>query len=211
MTESAEDDRKAREFAKERFRQIRDILQNTGTEHIQNTNPPTLPLSKFGLGDLVIGFVGPNEPSAFSKAKFGWYIQLPVLKAKDDLSHVDTRFGGKRSEFVHEFIHLLDSQRFDLKDSKRVGYDEFEDGYYNSGNELNAYYQEAVADMESFLSMLPDDSDVPQNILGVDKFQKFQRFFFDEFFDDRAWRHLTSSNKRKLQTRLSKTWDLVFN
>lgn len=76
-------------------------------------------------------------------------IVMTSLLGPWDLTYLDIRF--TKETFVHEFIHYLNMQR--RKGSKRKGpaFDVIAD-YYNNPEEFNAFYQEGVLKVDSYLS-----------------------------------------------------------
>jgi hypothetical protein len=68
---------------------------------------------------------------------------LPVLIGPYDTKHIATRMWGRRSDFIHEFIHYLDEHRYKGKvtPSAKLLKQRGTSAYYNSPSEFNAFYQ----------------------------------------------------------------------
>lgn len=135
-----------------------------------------------------------------------------------------------RLPFIHELVHFLDNEKFDLERAKIVPHDKDAHGYYNSPVETNAYFIESI---DSFMKKkkvedLFDavETDTGPGNQGSEKHQSAAWVLVDWYlqskegknggpmsphealtfwkldcFDRRAWKHLTPENKKKLMVR----------
>lgn len=126
-------------------------------------------------------------------------IFLPILIAKGDLSHIDTRFGvGFQESFVHEFIHYLDYLRAGGRYGKRSASsvdDGDYDAYVNNPKEFNAFYQQGARELERMVKSMKRKA--PENVwtkifpndftefLKKDSLRRHWDDVFVDYMDDR--------------------------
>lgn len=131
-------------------------------------------------------------------------IILRCLKGPHDTEHLVDRFRvGFKAAFVHEFQHYLLSSR--KLGNPRSSSDALQQGgvaaYFNDADETNAYYQEAVHDVEDFFNTVRanhpeslgqfEDMSTPELIEWVKK-----QFFYKPFLDNASPKTLQALNKR---------------
>jgi len=132
-------------------------------------------------------------------------ILLPVLKGPFDVTYLNTRMGGSKKVFVHEFIHYLDDRR--TKTEKGVGVASKHKGktisdkeYYNNPKEFNAFYQEGSNEIEEFFTSPRISLWAKTQIMG----KNFDQFMKNtgKFFADGYVESLNSKNRKKFLQRL---------
>ena len=96
-------------------------------------------------------------------------IVLPILLGKYDMTYLNTRF--VRQIFIHEVIHYLDSLR--MTSDGKFGQISVISDYYNSPVEFNAYYQEGISKLDSYLA---------NEIIRVKVYNNLD-MTFEEFYD----------------------------
>jgi len=124
----------------------------------------------------------------------------------EDLTHGDyleALFSNRQfmKVFVHEYIHIMDDIRSDGHVAGGEARGNWEE-YYNSPEEFNAFFQEAVSGLENALESMGEDG--RGRILQ--SFEHFSRAFFSYLQDD--FKEAMSQNTRKrLMKRLYSTYD----
>lgn len=168
--------------------------------------------------DLVI-FIAPSKylpNSAFgSNASGKKVIALNFLyadnKSPDAFKYIDTRISGAKNDVVHEFMHYLDSKRrknIHTKNNSKKKLDSGDmEGYYNTPEEFNAFFQEGA---NSITNMAKND------IIPIEKkrewfsksykdFEKMALHLFDKGFLD----NLNKKYERKFKQRLYQLYKFV--
>ena len=203
LAEDAQKDLEARSQAREAFQRIGSHIESHGTRHMKKTSDGrfVLSLKKLNMGDVFVGFVDSGSRGGFKSLPQGWYIEIPVLLNPGDPSFLDTRWESVRRTFVHEFTHLLDALRFDIDKAKLRRYDHDLEAYFNSPHEVNAYFQEAVSEVEDMLES--DDLQlVLKHGLKAGDFRSFSRQFLETFLDEGFRKHMREDVKRRILKRL---------
>ena len=127
-----------------------------------------------GLSDLLFGFIPAQDKGGY-KIKGG--VDLKPIKVggvthKGALiianligpyngQHMDTRFSGNKSAFIHEYIHYLDHLRYRSKGitkslARYLDAGDYE-AYYNTPEEYNAFYQEGQSQLIRVWKGVPED------------------------------------------------------
>ena len=109
--------------------------------------------------------------------------------------YMDTRLD--KDTFIHEYIHFLDHLRYRSRglaktSAKYLDTDDIE-GYYNTPEEFNAYYQEGQSQIVRMWKNLPDDFKKKR----LESYKAFQSWVIDVQFFDRDF--LTYINKKYLK------------
>jgi len=224
FVESFQTDRIKRQAAIDFF----DKLQKWVKKNMKNMDKKAHRLDDFGGWAIDAGLVDPvhqgmaiilaSPESEYAKrspmgmkvlASFGHFknnfpaIFLFSLNGDFDVEHADTRLSGAKTNFVHEFIHYLDSLRMKSNQKSAQKLLKSVAAYYNSPEEFNAFYQEGVFEIYRLLgsnSMVPINKQ--KELLGKsfeEFFSKISSFGFDEDFVE----SLDNKYMRKLKKRLS--------
>lgn len=197
-----------------------DFMQAIGLPEI---NVPVL-LTKPESSSTLAGFIPPQYPGDPGK------ILLPVLpfanwrgiyaawQSEDPQSvaiarlyletfqvDIDKWFESRKPFVVHEMTHMFDYQRFkntpQIIDVDRHGIV----AYLNSAAELNAFFQEIMAESEEHISELPH---VAQAAVASD-FDAFWIIVRQTRGYREAWKHYTPKNQRKFYTRAVQFWNSI--
>ena len=109
--------------------------------------------------------------------------------------YMDTRLD--KDTFIHEYIHFLDHLRYRSRglgktSAKYLDTQDIE-GYYNTPEEFNAYYQEGQNQIVRMWKNLPDDFKKKR----LESYKAFQSWVIDVQFFDRDF--LTYINKKYLK------------
>ena len=171
-----------------------------------------------GLGDLIFGFI-PEQNKGGYKIKGGVDlkpINVGGVTHKGALitanligpyngKHMDTRFAGNKSVFIHEYIHYLDHLRYRSKGitkslARYLDAGDYE-AYYNTPEEYNAFYQEGQSQIVRIWKSLPEDLKKKK----LKSYRDFQAWviFQMEFFDKDFITHINSKYLKKFKKRLA--------
>ena len=116
--------------------------------------------------------------------------------------HMDTRLD--KNTFIHEYIHFLDHLRYRDRglaktSAKYLDTDDIE-GYYNTPEEFNAYYQEGQSQIVRIWKNLPDKFKQKHS----KDFKAFQDWATDiNFFDRDFLTHINKKYLKKFKKRLA--------
>lgn len=132
-------------------------------------------------------------------------IILRCLKAPHDTEHLADRFRvGFKQSFIHEFQHYLMSSR--KKGAPKSSSDAMRDGgvvaYFNDADETNAYYQEAVHDVEDFFNTVRREH--PQSLAQFSDMTTLELIAWvkKQFFDKNFLEHASPKTTQALNKRL---------
>ena len=136
-----------------------------------------------------------------------------VKKLKEnDIRNIGLELENDRQTFIHEFTHYLDSLRWktdmDVAAQKSNIASSTQQDYYNSPAELNAYYQQAISQLEKNINLMASNKngksylkrsipDNPQQFIKVAKNGLFHRPFI---------KNLSPENTKRLDKRLYNLW-----
>jgi hypothetical protein len=148
--------------------------------------------------------------ASFGTTKHGAVIALHVLLGPSDLKFVDTRLGGFRTEFVHEYMHYLSWKHNRL--GRRGGSSRAVDAgnmsaYYNNEDETNAYFQEAADSILSVIGGLVRAGEPAREILtglAARSMTELTQYMKQKFFDKDFLDHATEKTMRALNKRLAR-------
>ncbi len=119
-------------------------------------------------------------------------IILRCLKAPHDTEHLADRFRvGFKTSFIHEFQHyLLSSRKGPAKSSSDALRAGGTAAYFNDADETNAYYQEAVHDVDDFFNTVRRDHPHAlrqfSDMTTMELIEWTKKQFFDKAFLDHA-------------------------
>ncbi len=171
-----------------------------------------------GLSDLLFGFIPAQDKGGY-KIKGG--VDLKPIKVGGVMhkgaliianligpyngQHMDTRFSGNKSAFIHEYIHYLDHLRYRSRGITKASARYMDAGdyeaYYNTPEEYNAFYQEGQSQIVRIWKSLPDD-------LKKKKLKSYKHFqawviFQMEFFDKDFITYINDKYLKKFKKRLA--------
>jgi hypothetical protein len=117
--------------------------------------------------------------------------------------YMDTRLD--KDTFIHEYIHFLDHLRYRSRglsktSARYLDTDDIE-GYYNTPEEYNAYYQEGQSQLVRIWKKLPEDLK-KKKLKGYREFQAWVIYQM-EFFDKDFITHLNDKYLKKFKKRLA--------
>ena len=137
---------------------------------------------------------------------------------------------GVRSSFIHELVHYLDSERFDIKEAMKSYPSDKETKenakkYFNHPIETNAYFHQSVVDYldkiqyEKSIADIEPDTGPGKNgsrnhegavwtLLNLED-EKFQNFFGGWIPHYRNWHVLSPANQKKIKARVYQVYDKV--
>ena len=149
-----------------------------------------------------------SPPSNISGG-FGFLQGHPLLMfnfliAANDFRHLDTRFSGIRKTFVHEYIHYLDWKR---TAGRITGVAKRYEGkpipvaaYINNPTEFNAYYQEGVDMITSYMKDWVPVKNIPA-LFGT-SFESFLKIAKEKYFAEHFISYMDSSYEKKFIKRI---------
>lgn len=168
--------------------------------------------SKVGLDDFRFVFEKENWQKSGGKYQYDSVHDVHELTSyslekvsKDHfLQNLDTILKTSRTNFFHELVHSDDKDRFS-KDSFGIKHDAGSVGYFNSPEELNAFYQTGIDKVEreikrdTYMSFDPFED-------GWNSFKKFKRNFFGHFLGAEFNRNASEETKKRITKRLYQYW-----
>tara|TARA_R110000765_G_scaffold7963_4_gene26018 strand:- start:39251 stop:39937 length:687 start_codon:yes stop_codon:yes gene_type:complete len=99
--------------------------------------------------------------------------------------------------FIHEFIHYLDHNNYQVFDKTTYSDHDHEDptAYFNNQSEINARFLETLAKYK-------------YKIDNFDRFPQYLNAFFTEWNDVHGdYKHITKENRKRIAKRLHDYWD----
>lgn len=210
----------------EHVRRLSDVLRNARTERVVDEmeigenyiiDVPELLNRDDEYADFILWLKddGGGSQGAFGNTKLGRTIFLDVNainrviqrmepEKKEKITHRSFMTAALKNKklnqyFVHEYTHLFDDVRSggNLKSS----YSDWED-YYNSSDEINAFYQETMDRIDKTIDQLYAEN--RQRILS--SFEEFRKFFFS-FMDRDFKEYMSEDTRRTITKRLYKAYD----
>lgn len=154
------------------------------------------------------GEAGERNPSYFdSDEMFEHAIFIPALKKSGNTSNLASRVDYYyKDAVIHELIHAFDNERMS-KDISPLDVGSSSSNpkeYYNSDDELNTYYQEAIYRFENFLEEKGENEKLEYIQNNLTSFKNFKFLIFQSFLFGRFVDNLTEKNRKKLIKRLYK-------
>ena len=139
---------------------------------------------------------------------------FPIYDVKNEGPRIAQELNKRKTIFIHEFVHLVDSRRmgevfFKNKatisgDGRSATYSE----YFNNPKELNTYYQQTasvlddkIRNLERYEREIPD---IMQRKFGT-TFESAFAVFLKEL-PRSFWGHLSPENKKKIRKRFYNYW-----
>lgn len=210
LNEDVEQNREYRKFARKIYRKLKAALED-GKSNIINKakNGYFVDGNVIGHSAFIFYFAPEGHTSGYKKHKDYHMIKIPVLPEDGSPENIEFRLHEMKKTIVHEIIHALDNMRFDkdmgdFYSSEDMGTKE----YFNKPNELNAYYQGAVNELEEFIEdMSFHEFEVYED--SFENFQKFKDWTFELFFEEDFLDALNKKNQRKIEKRLSKYYQEI--
>jgi hypothetical protein len=171
-----------------------------------------------GLSDLLFGFIPVQDKGGYKikggvdlkPIKVGGVMHKGVLVTANLIGtyngqHMDTRFSGNKSAFIHEYIHYLDHLRYRSKGitksmARYLDAGDYE-AYYNTPEEYNAFYQEGQSQLIRVWKGVPEDLKKKK----LKSYRDFQAWviFQMEFFDKDFIAHINDKYLKKFKKRLA--------
>jgi len=210
INEDVEQNREYREIARKIYEKLKSALED-GKNNILNKakNGYFVDGNVIGHSAFIFYFAPEDHTSGYKKHKDYHMIKIPVLPEDGSPENIEFRLHEMKKTIVHEIVHALDNMRFgkemeDFYSSEDLGTKK----YFNKPNELNAYYQGAVNELEEFIEdMTPHEFETYKD--SFKDFQNFKEWAFDLFFEKEFLDALNKKNRRKIVKRLSKYFQKI--
>lgn len=137
------------------------------------------------------------------------FVDMDVFaRANNDVFAKKLKSSNFRKTIVHELIHKFDNERTNY--NRRTS-NMSPSGYYNSPDEYNAYYQEAVDHFEKSLDKLKNlgREDIIKTRFG--KFSDFSNYMFNAVLEKDFVKHINKDTETRLKKRLYRFWEEIIS